>query len=211
MKKTYIKILILILIFNTIVLSCDNSFEDETDTIGTLTVYGLDAYNGKYILGTGITLDYNESLWAVSAISQNEEILSITLGKVNNGKVTLNVYEFNLSEIANERYSPFNETAPVPVLFMFFLSEDPTFSGPITNDEEYNEYCCEYCFDYCFEDCYDFCFEEGCEHYRGECCNECCKEDDETDFPIKQIGGSIVNFIDGKGTAHFIPDFMTIR
>jgi len=103
MKKFIVFGLLLLVIFS----SCDNDPDSSSSSNNTnsggpgkLTITGLDAYNGKYILGDsgGIFYDENmnliEPIRVIAAETLSLEPFFYSGGLINNGSATLNVWEY---------------------------------------------------------------------------------------------------------------------
>ena len=88
MKKT-IKLIGIIAIIAIMGISFYSCSDPEA---GQLTITGLGAYNGKYLIGTGF-LDTDNSKMFVAAESIDVNNKTINGVRISRGRVTLNVYE----------------------------------------------------------------------------------------------------------------------
>jgi len=89
-------ILAMVLVFGMAATGCDTGStggSNHASSDGRITITGLHAYNGKYIIGAeGVMKVGNILLVAASSLNWDEQI--VTGGRVNNGNVTLNVLRF---------------------------------------------------------------------------------------------------------------------
>ena len=86
-KRFYLAVISMALILGMMVVSCDDG-DDGGVGQGSLTITGLEDYNGQYVIAMGTT----ETITLVAAESVNISAGTITGSRVNSGRVTLNVY-----------------------------------------------------------------------------------------------------------------------
>lgn len=96
-RKFWLGIQVMLLVFGMTIIGCDNDSTDEVKT-GKLTITGLSAYNGKYVMAFGEN-DDEDILYAAAGKSSNND--AVYAGKIKNGSVTLKVWKVGIAGLSS--------------------------------------------------------------------------------------------------------------